>query len=53
VLEGNSRLKGSHAIVKVEYNDLMWTKNPILGFYIPVVGYKAMFGNEIPKDIEW
>lgn len=48
-----SRLKGCHVQIKEKRDTLVWFKNPDLGFYTPKLGYKAMFGEERPENIQW
>jgi len=46
-------LKSSHVRIKEEDDSLVWTRKPILEFYVPILGYKAMFGDERPEKIQW
>jgi hypothetical protein len=48
-----SRLKNSHVgIIKAE-DEFIYTKNTTLSFYSLKLGYKAMFEEERPKNIQW
>jgi hypothetical protein len=46
------RLKVTHVRPKEDEDELVWSKNPSLGFYTPRLGYKAMIVNDKHDEIQ-